>query len=127
MSLQFVNYRGEAVAAFPTGAPKRRKSEPPESFHDGWRVVGIPPGALEEARAQHKADVKAAQTQGTKLPKEWNEQHWLMNARRKPVRAKPYSIPVAAQDCKALAEKSGWLCVEVIEVKKEVQKDLAAS
>lgn len=121
MSLEFVNIHGTPIgAAFLNApAPKRKPKEQPESFHNGWRVQGIPPGALEEARAEHARATKAAQVNLTKPPKEWDEANWLMNAKRKAVRSKPYEVVGAARECAALAEKAGWLRVEIIELKKE--------
>ena len=51
--------------------------------------------------------------------KPFNEQDWLRSATRKPVRAKPYSIPDAAQTCAELATKAGWLRVEVVAIEKK--------
>ncbi len=120
MSLQFVNIHGEPVG---TSGPeiKRKRRDQPDSFHNGWRVVGIPPGELEAARDSHERVTRFAQTSGGRMPKPWDEAHWLMNARKKAVRSKPYEVPAAAQSCAALAEKSGWLRVEVVELKKEPQ------
>lgn len=115
MTLQFVNYRGEPVPMHAVAKPKRTAVGPTE-WHKGWRVVGIPPGALEEAKAAHEADAAAARAKG-KEPKVWDEQHWLMNAKKRPVRGKPYEVPEAAAQCKAMAERSGWLAVQVVELK----------
>ncbi|WP_159918017.1 hypothetical protein [Pantoea sp. 18069] len=53
MPLDFVNYRGEAVSTIAPPQQKNRPKAADESFHKGWRVTGVPPGALEEARATH--------------------------------------------------------------------------
>lgn len=121
--MNYVNFMGEPVAINPGKHAKAKTTKAQKaSFHKGWRVQGIPPGALEEAREGHARAVKAAQTQaGVRMPKEWDEGHWLMNAKRKAVRSKPYEVPEAAQQCKELAEKAGWLRVEVVELKKEAQ------
>lgn len=115
----FVNINGDPITFISEERVKHPKKEQPEEFHNGWRAQGIPPGALEAARDWHRNEVKYAQLHNTKMPKDWDEQHWLMTARRKPVRSKPYEVPEAAQECKALAEKAGWLRVEVLELKKE--------
>lgn len=114
----YVNYRGEEIGLVHHEVMKKPKKEQAAEYHNGWRVQGIPPGALEEARNEHRRASLAA-TENGKAPKEWDEEHWLMNSKRKPVRSKPYEVPEAAQECKALAEKSGWLRVEVVELKKE--------
>lgn len=88
--------------------PKRKKPEDIAGSHNGWRVQGIPPGAMAEAQRLAKLNLVV-----------WNEENWLMNAKRMPVRSKPYAVPDAAQQCKVLAEKSGWLRVEIVELKRE--------
>jgi hypothetical protein len=117
--MTYVNFRGEEIGLIDHGrAPKPKKDE--ESYHNGWRVQGIPPGELEAAReSREKLDADARRA--GREPQPWDEGAWLMNARRKPVRSKPYSIEAAARDCKALAERSGWLRVEIVELKKEVR------
>jgi hypothetical protein len=117
--MTYVNYLGEEIGLIDHGRPKKAKKDE-QSHHNGWRVQGIPPGALEEARKSAAAEAAYVRSQG-KQSKEWDEQHWLMNAKRKPVRSKPYEVPQAAQECKALAEKSGWLRVEIVELKKVVE------
>lgn len=118
--MNFVNIHGDPVAL--NYQPiKRKTKDQPESYHNGWKVQGIPPGALEAARAQHAADVRYAQATGAKMPKEWDEGNWLMNAKRRPVRGKPYELEQAARQCAELAEKAGWLRVELVEMKKEAQ------
>lgn len=42
-----------------------------------------------------------------------------MNAKLKPVRSRPYGIPDAAKQCAEMAEKAGWLRVQVVELKQE--------
>jgi hypothetical protein len=116
--LTFVNILGEPVSLDASKNAKRKPKESRGSYHNGWRVQGIPPGALEEARQTHESDAAFLRSKG-KEPKEWNEAHWLMNARRKPVRSKPYEVPEAARECAAIATRSGWLSVEVVELKKE--------
>lgn len=118
--MSYVNYLGEEIGLVVHGKATKPKREQPSSYHNGWRVQGIPPGALEEARKTHEAEAEFHRSQGRE-PKLWDEANWLMNTKRKPVRGKPYEVPQAAQDCKALAEKAGWLRVEIVEMKKEAQ------
>ena len=118
--MSYVNYLGNEIGLIDHGrAPKAKKEE--RSYHNGWRVQGIPPGALEEAREANQRLREMAQRAGGKEIPHFDEQHYLMNAKRKPVRAKPFEIPQAAQECKALAERAGWLRVEIVELKKEVR------
>lgn len=92
--------------------PKIKRTITKKTGRFGWAVKGIPPGALESAKADH-----AYLLQFPNSDKEpWNEQAWLNKAKR--VNAhKPFSIPEAAQQYKELAEKAGWLRVQVIELK----------
>lgn len=117
MTLQFVNYRGEPMSRTPPPRSLRqeRKEKPViNSFHKGWRVQGIPPDALEKARHRHSMLLSA-----NRESKPFSEQEWLRNATRKPIRAKPYSIPDAAQTCADLATRAGWLQVEVVAIEKK--------
>lgn len=118
--IQFVNIHGHRVVTEPTdpAAPKRKAKPEAESFHKGFKVQGIPPGALEDARAEHARLALLARESG-KAAKDWDEGNWLMNAKRKPVRSKPYEIESSARQCAELAERAGWLRVEVVEIKKE--------
>jgi hypothetical protein len=116
----YANFRGEAVSLDPElHAKPKVKRERGEGYHNGWRVQGIPPGALQEARDENARLAALNEKAGGKPLPPFNDENWLMNAKRKPVRGKPFAIPQAAQECKALAAKAGWLRVEVVELKKE--------
>lgn len=131
MSLSYVNARGEPIELGSREShckPARPKTEP-KSFHKGWRVMGHRPGAIEEAESEAtRAHEKWAESRDKAMaaglssyeeqPEPWNREDWLRNTKKKPVRSKPYEIPEAADVCADLAKKSGWLCVEVVEVKK---------
>lgn len=117
MTLAFVNINGQPVNV-QAMAPKKVSKLQPASFHRGWRVVGVPPGELEEARAAHIAMQEQRKAAGKEV-KPWDEAQWLMNARKKPVRSKPYEVEAAARDCRMLAERAGWLALQLVEVKKE--------
>lgn len=67
--------------------------------------------AFEEAQANHQ------KAKGNSEPFDAN--HWLMNARKKAIRSKPYEVKEAAEVCADLARKAGWLAVEVREIKRE--------
>ena len=115
MTLQFVNYQGQPlhICKLDLHQKERKTKATTDSFHKGWRVQGIPPGAPEKARHRHSMLMSA-----NREPKPFNEQEWLRNATRKPVRAKPYLIPDAAQACAELASRAGWLRVEVVAIEK---------
>lgn len=109
-SLSFVNINGDRVNVLASAKTRaNRVASDAEEFHKGWRVVGIPPGALEEAeKAFEPAD-------GRKFDRD----NWLMNAKQKPVRAKPYGVMAAAETCADMAKRAGWLRVTVQEMKRE--------
>ncbi|WP_315125216.1 hypothetical protein [Comamonas antarctica] len=116
-----MNYRGDKVSTIAPPQQKKKPKAAEESFHKGWRVTGVPPGALEEARAAHLKKSRL-ELQNGKQSKEFIDAEWLRNARQKPVRAKPYSIPDAAEACAELARKSGWQQVTVTAIEKIVPK-----
>jgi hypothetical protein len=121
--LQFTNVQGDALGTLkqPTGKakkkPAKKKAAGPAAFHKGFKVQGIPPGALEAARTKHQAETRKAAAKDGEVSKYWDEGNWLMNAKRKPVRRDPYGVRQAADECARMAEKAGWLRVEVVEVK----------
>lgn len=119
--------RGEALtkdqfkAAADQGAKTKRAT--PDTFHKGWKVVGHSPAALAEAQRARTAEYEAAKRRiehgkGGKPVSAWDERHWRMTAKKKPVRAKPYEVRDSAQSCAELAAKSGWLDVELVEVRR---------
>lgn len=127
MPIEHVNIHG--FAWNPSEAsikPKKKvKREAPEEFHKGWLVEGVPPGAIEEAQAMHLKNTAALRVAGQAV-RDFDRENWLMNARAKRLRAKPYEIKDGATACKELAEKAGWLRVRLVEVKKVAEKALAA-
>lgn len=129
MSLTFVNIHGKKITAARMASMKeigaeqeRRKRAAAKAeaiaVHKGWRVTGIPPGALEEAIASHQRVAELAAAAGGKAIEPFSREAWLRKQRRVAVRSKPYSIKQAANDCKELAIKSGWIEVRVTEIKK---------
>lgn len=112
----------ELIAAAPK--VKRPPADTSQKFHKGFRVEGHPPGAMEEAEKSQRAALEQfqhAQRQGQafgKQPKEWDEKHWRMTQKKRPVRAKPYEVPEAANLCADMAKKAGWLDVVVTEIKR---------
>lgn len=88
----------------------------PDQFHKGWRVVGIPPGAVEAAETERNR-LQALMRDWTKR-KPFDRGLWIANAKKKPIRPKPYEIKESAEVCAGLAKRSGWLSVELVEIKK---------
>ena len=74
------------------------------SVHKGWRVSGIRPGKLDEARQSHERLCQMAQKADHKPPKPFDKASWLRTA----VRSKPYILQKGAQQCKELTIKADW-------------------
>lgn len=118
--VEYVNYRGDKVSTRQSDEKKAAKRTPgKDEYHKGWQVAGIPPGALEEARQDHEIKQRHAASKGGEF-KPFDAIHWQMNARKKPVRVKPYEVREAAELCMELAAKSGWLAVEIREMAKRI-------
>lgn len=61
-----------------------------------------------------------ARKAGGKPVEDFNEQAWRRKAKRSAIRSKPYSLQEAAQQCKEMAVKAGWLEIQLQEIKKVV-------
>lgn len=130
MDVTYVNHRGEPVSLDPrVGAKLKAQRDAPATYHKGWSVEGHLPGSLEAAQKaaedafadwhrQPEESRAKRLTAGERAPKPWNEAAWRQGTKRKKVRARPFEIPSSAEECKALAERSGWIEVVVIELKK---------
>ncbi|WP_233210034.1 hypothetical protein [Comamonas sp. 26] len=59
-----------------------------------------------------------AQKAGGKPPEPFDESAWRRTAKRTALRSKPYPLQEAALLCKELAIKTGWLDVQLLEIKK---------
>lgn len=86
--------------------PMKRPPVEREAFFRGFRVMGYPPGFIEEARA------------AVEPPKEFDLTVWMR--KNKPRRIeRQFELWDAAKTCKDLAEKAGWEHVEIQEMKRE--------
>jgi hypothetical protein len=122
--LRYVNLAGEPVSLDPSLHARKREKKEPSSYHKGWRVLGLPKGAIEEARLHHEAartDAlrRAQDDKSVKVPKAWDLEAWLRTCKKKSVRSKPYELLDAAEQCKTLAEKEGWTHVEVRAISRD--------
>jgi hypothetical protein len=113
MGQEFVNINGELFDMGLAAPAPRVKRKQPDSYHKGYRVLGVPPRDLEHARRKH-LEVQATE----KNPKEWDELHWLMNARKKAVNPRPYELRAGAEQCAELAIRERWRQVEIVELMK---------
>lgn len=98
-------------------------------YHKGWSVEGFQRAELDAARAAAEKAIRewddllevtraARLRNGERAPELWSEGRYVTTHKAKRVRARPFEIPSAAEQCKALAEKAGWLYVRVVELKK---------
>ena len=131
MSLTFVNHNGYPITDSRMAAMRahgmelerqRRLAAKADavSVHKGWRVSGIKPGMLDEARQAHERLCQMAQQADGKPPEPFDEAAWLRTAKRTAVRSKPYLLQEAALQCKEMAIKTGWQEVQLQEIKKVV-------
>ena len=88
----------------------------PVSVHKGWRVSGIQLGKLEKAMQAHGRLRQMAQKAGGKLPEPFDETAWLRPAKHTAVRGKAYILQEAAQQCKELTAKAGWINAQIQEI-----------
>lgn len=135
----YVNVHGQAIniGALPQ-APKRRTAGPVAKAtgieHEDFISLGFVVEGLTHAMLANARDARQREIDGyedacatardehraaPKKPVPFDEGVWLRTAKRAKVRAKPYEIRAAADECAALAAKQGWLVVSVAEVRRE--------
>jgi len=133
MPIECVNVHGQPVSIEAAKAqakmqPARPRKEDPQEYHRGFLVEGLPPGQLQQAREHAEklcadwaalSDEERASRLRSKErePKPWDELAWRTKTKPKRI-AKHYQVPEAAEVCRALAVKAGWLEVRVTELKK---------
>lgn len=105
--MEFVNINGAPVNTTPA-APKKRGATAPQQFHKGWVVVGYSP----EHVARGRADYEAAGTE-KRTGRPFDLHEFMVTTRPKRVRHAPYEIHEAAVECKAMAERAGWIGVRL--------------
>lgn len=110
-SIRMQEEQAEAVAK-----SRQHKSRLPATYHSGWKVVGVPPQALEQAQQDFEQAQKGKPDSAAKM---FDRDSWLNAARGRAISKRPYAVPAAAQECAELARKAGWLRVQVIEVAQQ--------
>lgn len=133
MELQCVNIHGQPItqAAMTTmasigkqQAAARRKqpdSDKPAGYHKGWRVIGFSPERVQAAReGRERTRALALKSGSADIPPPFNLDTFLKKHKGSPVRAKPFELHESALLCKELAERFGWLNVEVVALTKGV-------
>ena len=127
MTLQYVV--GDKVVSIDqlmeTAEPVKREQREEKSFFKGWRVEGFKPGQIAQSQKCRDEEIarfdreREKDPSGTgKRPKPFDLNHYIVNTRRTPLRAKPYELREAAELCKRMAEKDGWEHVVLVEIKK---------
>jgi hypothetical protein len=123
VQVEFVNDQGMPVNLYAHPPKPRPRRDDLAGYHKGWVVVGHPPGACEAAKIRHEAaqrfylDLAPSDRKGLRDPGLWSEAAWRRT--RKTRLRKPFEIESSAEEMAALACKSGWEDVEVIQLLRE--------
>jgi hypothetical protein len=100
--------------------PKQPKQVEPK--HGGFAVIGWPPGYIDAAKEKHEARYASWYAMSEQLKRKWadeapkarDEHAW--RAEHKPHKLATRATPDGADALAALAKKSGWTEVVVLEV-----------
>lgn len=108
MGINFVNYEGCAIdiqAAKDCAANEKpkRTSNAPAKFHKGYKVVGVDADSLDAARQYYEKENHCLWPESVKS-------NWIQRHKRL---IKKVVLLEAAEVAKLLAEKAGWLHVEI--------------
>jgi hypothetical protein len=126
-NLSFVNIYGQpllSVLILSDAAPakKNKKRKLLESYHRGWRVVGLSAEHVDLAQKKHERKRREQKYMDRLRPKQilspWNEECWVAKARLRKIRPVDFEVQEAAHQYADLARKAGWMRVEVREIKK---------
>ena len=133
MKLQYVNIHGQPItqAAMDAqasigkqqAAVRRKQTDPdkPAGYHKGWRVIGFSPEQVQAAREGRERVRKLALESGSSdIPPPFSLDKYLKTSKGRSARAKPFELHESAVQCKELAERAGWLGVEIIALAKGV-------
>lgn len=131
MPLDYVNINGDPVTGYCAAAKPaiKAKKEAPDEYHRGWSVEGYAPGRIQAEREKAEKALVAWNEQpeevrskrlrdGERQPPEWVLEKWLQTHKPSKVRARPFEVESLAVEMKALAERSGWEHVRVVELAK---------
>ena len=136
-TIQYVDIHGQPISeaamqaqrdiAKQKSATKLRQKNPddkPEGFHKGCRVIGFSPEQIQAAREARERGIEMAKTAGSAdIPPPFNLETFLKTHKGRPARTKPFELHASALECKALAERYGWINVEVVALCKGVGND----
>jgi hypothetical protein len=109
----------------PSDRPKKVANRADAKYSMGFLVTGFTREHIEKAKALHVHEREAAIEHNRRLgghdplrvaiPAVWDEAKYLRTSKPFRVRTKPFELKVNADDCAALAIRSGWLNVQVTE------------
>lgn len=112
--MQFVNVHGEVVDLAKLTTPKKvRTAAPKEATHKGFAVMGVSPEQINEARKDHEKRSAERQSRGEMPLQPFDVEAFARNAKCLRVSKKPFSTQAGAEECRALAERQGWVRVRV--------------
>lgn len=112
--VDFLNINGKPVDTTPLKVKKTKAVSADKEFHKGWAVSGIPPNAMEDARAENERLQAMAEKAGGTPMAPFDPAEWLASAKLKKVRPKNYEIESSAYECAELAKKAGWTHLVVV-------------
>lgn len=116
--VNYVNYLGEKPH------PERHKAKPKAareqvSSHKGWRVYGISQKMIADAEEGHERVRKMAEASGGAAIAPWSLSAYLDKTKPRPAHSRPYEIQSSALERMRLAQKAGWVNLEIRELKRE--------
>lgn len=130
--MEFVNVFGQPIDTSRRVKLARRAAAPETKFHKGWRVLGVSPEAVAEARKMREDAIEQAVEHNERwhagksggglhhVPPPFDQEDWIAHAKLKPCRKKLFEVPEAATECRDLAVKTGCQRVEIRRIAKGV-------
>lgn len=131
MSSEYVNADGDPISIERLKLEAKHAKKKPAAVHKatgidyqdwmllGYLVTGFTRAMIDAAKAKREDEIREWQDvpKGPK-PLPFDETLWLNQTKPKKVRAAPYALREAADQCAELAKRAGWIRVQVEEVKK---------
>lgn len=116
--MTFVNIHGQPINIQSLATKKAAKTKMPTlSTHKGFQPLGYSPEQIAEGRRRHEADSRMEVQCGRPPLDPFSVDGFMRKARPKKI-GKPLSSPEAALAAVSIAEKSGWVGVHFVELKK---------
>jgi len=106
--MDYVNIHGKPISVAPVKQEKKRSSRESQQYHKGWRVVGYSPEQVRDGALAYERDGLEART-----GKPFSVHEFMVTHKPRPVRSRPYELYEAAEQCRQMAERSGWIGVRL--------------